>query len=206
MLRQRGQGQGQGPGLSPTGETYLKYMRRGDAEQLRRGDRLEPRFALRANPWVKLTDGGGVRLVARSDQREYRDAFARTERLMERARRRVAPSKPSRLLSIFAAVDPSHWRTDLADQDRRVLVRLRPLRRGGSVAVLDARYFERAFELVERLPGVRSHGELRRQVRRARRLAEQYWTRPATGAGARANARPEVLLGGGARFAGRQLD
>lgn len=186
----------------PSRATYFKYMRSGDAAQLRRGDTLEPRFARRANPWVRSSASGKVQLVGRNPLAEYRDAYARTERLVERARWRVAPNKPSRLNSIFAASDPSLWRSDLADQGQRVLVKLRPLPWRNKVAVVDARYFEQAFALMERLPAARSHAELRSLVRRARRLAEQYWTRPAAGAGARQDARPEVLLGGGARFVG----
>jgi len=175
-------------------------MRGADARELSVGQRVEPRFALGLCPWVQVVNGR-VQLRPRGDLPEYRDAFSRTERLVERARRRFAPGKPSRFNSVFAARDPALWAADLAGQEQRRLVRLAPVP-GGRACEVDARYLEQAFAEMQRFEQARTFGEKRRIVAHARDLARRYWTRPTRGRGARPDARPEVLLGGGARFLG----
>ena len=164
------------------GVVYLKFMRRADAKTVRPGQRLEPRFS--------------------SGRTKTRDQLGhRVEALMENARKRVARHKPSRMGSIFATTDPSLWAQDLKGQRRRKLVKLAP-HNPRKVAVVDARFYESAYSLVEQAEFATKPADRKRLLARAAKEAERYWTKPAEGPKARKDARPEVLLGGGAIFLG----
>lgn len=152
-----------------------------------------------------------IRSTPRKTQKTMRPAFgkrwmrpdlrrtvdARTERLLERARKRVAPQKPSRLSSVFAATDPKLWLAQMSELGSRKLIKLEAAN-PKQVTVVDARRYERVYKILMGFDEARTFGERRRIVAKARKAAEAYWTKPATGK----RALPEVLLGGGAIYRG----
>lgn len=167
-----------GPSLAEARpRTYYKYVR---SAPRREGQHLRPRFGQR---WM------------RPDLRSTVDA--RTERLLERARKRVAPEKPSRLGSVFAATNPKLWHNEMGDLGSRRLIKLEAFD-PQHVTVVDARRYERVYYTLMGFDEARTFADKRRIVTKARKAAEAYWTKPATGK----RALPEVLLGGGAIYRG----
>jgi hypothetical protein len=165
-------------------KVYLKYIVKSDAQQFKKGAPITPRFS-----------------QTRLDTCDHRSVQYRVERLVERVRLQVAPEKPSRLNSVFATTDPSLWDNGLGQQSSRILVRLMPVQ-PAYVATVDARYYEEVFDRLVEFDRAKSFGEKRQILKQAEALARKYWTLPATGRAARADARPEVLLGGGGIFLG----
>jgi hypothetical protein len=157
--------------------TYYKYIRKTPPKTQKK---MRPAFGKR---WM------------RPDLRRTVDA--RTERLLERARKRVAPHKPSRLNSVFAATDPKLWLAQMGDLGSRKLIKLQAAD-PKKVTVVDARRYERVYKTLMGFDNARTFSDKRRIVKKARKAAEAYWTKPATGK----RALPEVLLGGGAIYRG----
>lgn len=157
--------------------TYYKYVHSAPRRQ---GQHLRPRFGQR---WM------------RPDLRSTVDA--RTERLLERARKRVAPDKPSRLGSVFAATNPKLWQNEMGDLGSKRLIKLEASN-PKNVTIVDARRYERVYFTLMGFDAAPTFTEKRRIVAKARKAAEAYWTKPATGK----RALPEVLLGGGAIYRG----
>lgn len=157
---------------------YYKHMR---LPKPRVGAIITPQFGL------KWTD---PRYFLPSASLEEQTA-ARTEALLEGLRPAGAPG---RMDSVFVTTRPSLW-TGL--REPRFLAQLEPVD-DQRVAVYDARHYETAFNKIAEALQTTNRRKKAQLFKDAEAAAGKYWTAPATGL----RARPEILLGGGAKYLG----
>ncbi len=172
---------------------YEKMVRRIDLVKLKAGDILEPRFAktMMAGAKIEATFGKQSTFQGPAVEKLFADTLVALKK-----EGLVRPDLPGRTDGVFVTTDLRKFPEFMKDlrRARVILAPVDPKR----VATYDRRFLLSALAAFDRAAKAKSESERERHVAKAAQLARRYFLeRPRA---SDKNARPEILLGGGAKI------